>query len=129
MAAPPITLRSPPVYSLSLSLPSRMTANLNRADKQRASENYLRPYVPMAQFMTAIAYRAGPNGALDNYADFLAQVAQQESRSRGTKRPAPLSTEAHKENRKRLRRITFVKPVYAHETQINVAGLFRKWER
>jgi hypothetical protein len=83
----------------------------------------------MAQFTTATAYRAGPNGAPDNHADFLARVAQRESRSRGTKRPAPLSAEAHEENRKRLRQVTFVKPVYAHETQINVAGLFRKWER
>ncbi|KAL6354147.1 hypothetical protein LRP88_12481 [Fusarium phalaenopsidis] len=83
----------------------------------------------MAQSTAATAYRAGHNGAPDNHADFLARVAQRESRSRGTRRPAPLSAEAHEENRKQLRRVTFVKPVYARETRINVAGLFRKWER
>ncbi|ROT35415.1 hypothetical protein SODALDRAFT_353116 [Sodiomyces alkalinus F11] len=73
-------------------------------------------------------YDAGANGALDNHVDFLAQIAQ-ESQGKRQKRPAPLSAEEHAENRKRLERATFVKPVYADETQINVAGLLKKWQR
>ena len=83
----------------------------------------------MAQSKNTSVYQAGPNGASDIHVGVLAQVAQRESLSRVANRPAPLSAEAHAENRKRLRRVTFVKPFYADETEIKVAGLWKKWER
>ncbi|KAH7354509.1 FluG domain-containing protein [Plectosphaerella cucumerina] len=84
----------------------------------------------MAESTTVRTHRSDRHGrASDDHSDFLAQLAQRESRGRVAKRPPALSAEEHAENRKRLRRVTFVKPVYADETQINVAGIFRKWKR
>jgi hypothetical protein len=83
----------------------------------------------MAQSTTARAHRAGADDTRASHSDFLAHFAQQESRSRTAKRPLTLSAEEHAANRKRLRRVTFVKPFYADGTEINVAGILKKWQR
>ncbi|KAL8310446.1 hypothetical protein RB597_010330 [Gaeumannomyces tritici] len=72
--------------------------------------------------------RPGASGPLDNHAHFLAQVAEREARRGVDRRPAPLSADEHAKNRKRLKR-AFVKPVLAEASQINVAGIFKKWKR
>ncbi|KAL8310634.1 hypothetical protein RB597_010464 [Gaeumannomyces tritici] len=82
----------------------------------------------MPQPATVAVRRPGASGPLDNHAHFLAQFSEGEARRGVDRRPAPLSAEEHAANRKRLER-AFVKPVLAEASQINVAGIFKKWKR
>ncbi|KAL8400415.1 hypothetical protein RB594_000708 [Gaeumannomyces avenae] len=82
----------------------------------------------MPQPATVAVRRPGASGPLDKHAHFLAQFAEGEARRGVDRRPAPLSAEEHAANRKRLER-AFVKPVLAEASQINVAGIFKKWKR
>jgi hypothetical protein len=60
-------------------------------------------------------------------ADFLQRVATQE-RKRRAKRPT-LTAQQHAQHRKTLKDVRYIKPRLAHETKVNVSGIFGKWTR
>ncbi|KAM0271864.1 hypothetical protein ACHAQH_008964 [Verticillium albo-atrum] len=83
----------------------------------------------MASRRCTAARRPGANGPPDNsHAEFLNLVAEREAEGRVSKRPLPLSAEEHAAHRKRLESVRFIKPKYADETEINVAGILGKWK-
>ncbi|KAK2051231.1 FluG domain-containing protein [Colletotrichum caudatum] len=60
---------------------------------------------------------------------FLVQFTDRESQRRGVKHPQSLSVEDHAVLRGQLENVTFIKPRYADETEINIGVVRRKWIR
>ncbi|OAQ58141.2 FluG domain-containing protein [Pochonia chlamydosporia 170] len=72
--------------------------------------------------------RSKANGPPSHHGKFAERFAAKEAQRKAPK-PAPLSAEEHAANRKRLSKVRFVKPKYSEETMINLAGIFKKWNR
>ncbi|KAJ9139029.1 hypothetical protein NKR19_g7609 [Coniochaeta hoffmannii] len=64
-----------------------------------------------------------------HYADFIQRFTQQESERRIAKRPKTLTAAQHAALREQLKDVQFLKPDYADNTKINIAGMLRKWKR
>lgn len=60
-------------------------------------------------------------------ADFLKHFVTKEIRV--VKRPEQLSVEEHAAHRKKLARVSFIKPKFSTETEINLGVVFGKWKR
>jgi hypothetical protein len=76
-----------------------------------------------------IAAPHDPSRTVVHHADFLSHLATQGVLNPGVKRPAPLSVEQHAAHRSKMENVLYIKPKYAAETEINVAGIFGKWKR
>ncbi|KAH8755821.1 FluG domain-containing protein [Diaporthe sp. PMI_573] len=61
-------------------------------------------------------------------ADFLKEVRVRDADARASKR-RPMSVEGHARMRQTLEGVLFIKPRYAHETEVNVSGMLAKWHR
>ncbi|KAL2260201.1 hypothetical protein VTK26DRAFT_5875 [Humicola hyalothermophila] len=62
-------------------------------------------------------------------ADFIRRFTQREEERRIAKRPAALTADQRAALRKQLEGTQFLKPDYADNTKINIAGILRKWKR
>jgi hypothetical protein len=65
----------------------------------------------------------------ESNATFLQRFAAREAESRAAKQKPKLSVEQHASHRAQMSKVLFIKPKYAHETEVNVSGIFRKWKR
>ncbi|KAK3934128.1 hypothetical protein QBC46DRAFT_368414 [Diplogelasinospora grovesii] len=63
-----------------------------------------------------------------HHADFIQRFTQQESERRIAKRPKALTAVQHAALREQLKEVHFLKPDYADNTKINIAGMLRKWK-
>lgn len=73
---------------------------------------------------------ARPNGGARHHADFIHRFTAREAQRRAAQqRKIPLTPEQRARRRERLRQIPFIKPADADSTQINLAGILRKWKR
>jgi hypothetical protein len=70
-----------------------------------------------------------PNDLKRHGADFIQRFTQQESEKRIAKRPKTLTAAQHAALREQLKDVQFLKPDYADNTKINIAGMLRKWKR
>lgn len=78
---------------------------------------------------TAARPRPRVTGLLDHDADFLNRLAAREEQARVAERPMPLTAQQHAKHRKKMEGVSFIKPRYAAETEVNVSGIFAKWKR
>jgi hypothetical protein len=62
-------------------------------------------------------------------ADFVHRFTRREQERRVAKRPKLLTAAQRRKLRAKLRSIQFLKPDYADNTKINIAGILRKWKR
>ncbi|KAL2255145.1 hypothetical protein VTK26DRAFT_4010 [Humicola hyalothermophila] len=62
-------------------------------------------------------------------ADFIRRFTQREEERRITKRPKALTAAQRAALRDQLRNVKFLKPDYADNTKIKIAGILRKWKR
>jgi hypothetical protein len=69
-----------------------------------------------------------PNNPQRHHADFIQRFTQQESERRIAKRPKALTAAQHAALREQLKEVHFLKPDYADNTKINIAGMLRKWK-
>lgn len=83
----------------------------------------------MPRRLTTAGPRSGATGLLDHDSDFLKQLAAREKQAGVAKRPAPLTAKQHAKHRRTLQGVSFIKAKYAHETEVNVSGIFGKWKR
>ncbi|KAK7211891.1 hypothetical protein V2G26_019069 [Clonostachys chloroleuca] len=60
---------------------------------------------------------------------FLRNFALQQAQRRATNQKPIFSIDEHAAHRAQLTDVIFIKPKYSDETEINVAGIFRKWVR
>jgi hypothetical protein len=58
---------------------------------------------------------------------FFKTLLSRRPRRRAAKQKPTLSIEEHVVNRAQLNDVLFIKPKYSDQTEINVAGIFRKW--
>ena len=81
---------------------------------------------------TAMAPRRPPQPLAEDRhynADFVQRFTQREKKSRVAKRPKALTAAQRAALREQLRNVQFLKPDYADNTKINIAGIRRKWIR
>ncbi|KAB5566912.1 hypothetical protein GE09DRAFT_1056381 [Coniochaeta sp. 2T2.1] len=69
-----------------------------------------------------------PNDPQRHHADFIQRFTQQESERRIAKKPKALTAAQHAALREQLKEVYFLKPDYADNTKINIAGMLRKWK-
>ena len=62
-------------------------------------------------------------------ADFIRRFTQREEERRVAKRPKALMAAQRAALHEQLRNVQFLKPDYADNTKINIAGVLRKWKR
>ncbi|KAH6876713.1 hypothetical protein B0T10DRAFT_520891 [Thelonectria olida] len=79
--------------------------------------------------MTSHAPSASRMGTKRDHNAFLEYFATHEAQDRAKKQKETLSVEQHAAHRAQLTTVLFIKPRYAHETQVNVCGIFKKWQR
>ncbi|RYP48545.1 hypothetical protein DL768_005584 [Monosporascus sp. mg162] len=72
--------------------------------------------------------RSLPNDPQRHHADFIQRFTQQESERRIAKRPKALTAAQHAALREQLKEVHFLKPDYADNIKINIAGMLRKWK-
>ena len=65
---------------------------------------------------------------LSHHVDFIKQFTRQETQRRTHKRPKPLSAQQRAALRGQLKEVRFLKPDYADNTKVNIAGILRKWK-
>jgi hypothetical protein len=68
--------------------------------------------------------RSLPNDPQRHDADFIQRFTQQESERRIAKRPKALTAAQHAALREQLKEVHFLKPDYADNTKINIAGCY-----
>jgi hypothetical protein len=61
--------------------------------------------------------------------DFIQRFTEREAQRRGVKRKVPLTATQRAARREILRQIYFLTPADAECTQVNIAGMLRKWKR
>lgn len=66
------------------------------------------------------------DGELARAFDFLKEVGAREADARASKW-RPMSVEGHRKMRQMLGDVLFLKLRYAHQTEVNVSGSFKKW--
>ncbi|KAK3940940.1 FluG domain-containing protein [Diplogelasinospora grovesii] len=76
-----------------------------------------------------MAPRPPPLPPAGHHADFIRRFTERESQNRITKRPKALTAAQHAALREQLKDVHFLKPDYAANTKVNVAGILRKWKR
>jgi hypothetical protein len=64
-----------------------------------------------------------------HHAYFIQGFTQRESQKRIAKRPKTLTAAQHAALREQLKESCFLKPDWADNTKINIAGILRKWSR
>ncbi|KAK3370950.1 FluG domain-containing protein [Lasiosphaeria ovina] len=66
----------------------------------------------------------------DSHNDFIKRFTERESQKRVTKkRPKELTAAQRAGLRRQLRDVRFLKPAYADNSKINIAGILRKWKK
>ncbi|KAH7309929.1 FluG domain-containing protein [Stachybotrys elegans] len=65
----------------------------------------------------------------ESHTAFLQRFAAREAENRAAKQKPTLSVEQHASHRAQLSKVRFFKSKYSQETEINVSGIFRKWQR
>ncbi|KEY73695.1 hypothetical protein S7711_09571 [Stachybotrys chartarum IBT 7711] len=73
--------------------------------------------------------RPRQDGYDNHHGDFIKQFTQQHSQKVNKKKPVPLSAAQRANLREQLKDVHFLKPDYADNTKINIAGILRKWKR
>jgi hypothetical protein len=63
-----------------------------------------------------------------HHTHFIEQFTHKESSKRINKKPTPLSAKQRAALREQLKEVHFLKPDYADNTKINIAGILRKWK-
>ena len=71
----------------------------------------------------------GANEYVTHHEDFLERFTQREKQKRVKKKPPPLNAAQRAALREQLKEVHFLKPDYADNTKINIAGILRKWKR
>ncbi|KAI1305758.1 hypothetical protein F5Y03DRAFT_384421 [Xylaria venustula] len=70
-----------------------------------------------------------PNGGARHNAEFIKRFAEREAQRRDARRKVPLTATQRAARREKLRQIRFLTPADAECTQVNIAGMLRKWKR
>jgi hypothetical protein len=78
--------------------------------------------------MAPTALYSRQDGYNTHHAHFIKEFTHKESNSRISKKPAPLSAKQRAALREELKEVRFLKPDYADNTKINIAGILRKWK-
>lgn len=63
------------------------------------------------------------------HADFIQHFTRREAQKRLARRPDALTAAQHAALREQLKDVHFLKPDYADNTKVNIAGSLRKWKR
>jgi hypothetical protein len=69
------------------------------------------------------------NNRQHHHTDFIQGFTQRESQKRIAKRPKTLTAAQHAALCEPLKESFFLKPNWADNTKINIAGILRKWKR
>lgn len=68
------------------------------------------------------------DGYSAHHADFVNHFTKREYKKRVQRKPRPLNAAQRAALRKQLEEVRFLKPDYADNTKINIAGILRKWK-
>ena len=78
--------------------------------------------------MGPTALHSRQDGYNTHHAHFIKEFTHKESNRHISKKPAPLSAKQRAVLREQLKEVHFLKPDYADNTKINIAGILRKWK-
>jgi DNA-binding transcriptional regulator YiaG len=78
--------------------------------------------------MAPTSLRSRRDGYSTHHTHFIDQFTHKESDRRINKKPAALSATQRAALREQLKEVHFLKPDYADNTKINIAGILRKWK-